>query len=125
MSEEDQILLYLYWTTRHLSCFLTKLLSTTKDGLVRYCNTKTNCNGVNNMWILRNLTSLLSSLDQLDVWTNTSVQTFDFSLCTSIPHNLSKSRISHLIHNAFRKKNGSARYTHIKVTRSKGTSLII
>ena len=29
-----------------------------------------------------------------------------------------KSRISNLVHNAFRKKNGSVRYTHIKVTRA-------
>ena len=75
----------------------------------------------NNMWILKNSTSLLSSLDQLDVRTATSVQTFDFStLYTSIPHDLLKSRISNLVHNAFRKKHGSVRYTHIKVTRAKG-----
>ena len=81
--------------TKDLSCLLTKLLSTIKDGLVRYCNTKTRCNGVNNMWILKNSTSLLSSLDELDVCTATSVQTFDFStLYTSIPHNLLKSRSS-------------------------------
>ena len=112
MSEEDQNLPYLYWTpklhkspykhrfiagsskctTKDLSCLLTKLLSTIKDGLVRYCNTKTSCNGVNNMWILKNSTSLLSSLDQLDVRTAKSVQTFDFStLYTSIPHDLLKS----------------------------------
>ena len=73
------------------------------------------------MWILKNSTSLLSSLDQLDVRTATSVQTFDFStLHTSIPHDLLKSRISNLAHNAFRKKDGSERYTHIKVTRAKG-----
>ena len=73
------------------------------------------------MWILKNSTSLLSSLNQLDVGTATSVQTFDFStLFTSIPHNLLKSRISNLVHNAFRKKNVSVRYTHIKVTRPKG-----
>ena len=30
------------------------------------------------------------------------------------------SRISNLVHNAFRKKDESVRYTHIKVTRSKG-----
>ena len=73
------------------------------------------------MWILKNSTSLLSSLDQLDVHTATSVQTFDFStLYTSIPHDLLKSRISNLVHNAFRKKDGSVRYTHIKVTRAKG-----
>ena len=77
MSEEDQNLPYLYWTpklhkspykhrfiagsskctTKDLSCLLTKLLSTIKDGLVRYCNTKTSRNGVNNMWILKNSTS--------------------------------------------------------------------
>ena len=62
--------------------------------MVRYCNTKTRHNGVNNMWILKNSTRLLSSLDQLDVRTATSVQTFDFStFYTSIPHDLLKSRI--------------------------------
>ena len=89
MSEEDQNLPYLYWTpklhkssykhrsiagsgkctTKDLSCFLTKVLSTIMDGLVRYCNTKTSDNGVNNMCILKSSTSLLSSLDQLDVST--------------------------------------------------------
>ena len=73
------------------------------------------------MWILKNSTSLLSSLDQLDVRTATSVETLDFStLYTSIPHDLLKSRISNLVHNAFRKKDGTVRYTHIKVTRAKG-----
>ena len=125
ISEEDQNLPYLYWTpklhkspykhrfiagsskctTKDLSCLLTKVLSIIKDGLVRYCNTKTSRNGVNNMRILKNSTSLLSSLDQLDVRTATSVQTFDFStLYTSIPHDLLKSRISNLVHSAFRKK---------------------
>ena len=73
------------------------------------------------MWILKNSTSLLSSLDQLDVRTATSVQTFDFStVYTSIPHDLLKSRISNLVHNAFRKKDGSVRYAHINVTRVEG-----
>ena len=141
MSEEDQNLSYLYWTpmlhkstykhrfiagsskctTKDLLCLLTKVLSTMKNGLVRYCNTKTSRNGVNNMWILKNSASLLSSLDQLDVRTATSVQTFDFStLYTSIPHDLLKSKISNLAHNAFGKKDGSVRYTHIKVTRAQG-----
>ena len=107
--------------TKGLSCLLTKVLSTIKDGLVRYCNTKTSHNGVNNMWILKNSTSLLSSLTQLDVRTAMSVQTFDFStLHTSIPHDLLKSRINNLVHNTFRKKDGSVRYTHIKVTRAQG-----
>ena len=46
-------------------------------------------------------------VDQLDV------QAFEFST-------LYTSRISNLVHNAFRKKDGSVRYTHIKVTRTKG-----
>ena len=102
--------------TKDLSCLLTKLLNTKKNGLVRYCNTKTSHTGVNNMWILKNSTSLLSSLDQLDIRTPTSVQTF----YTSIPHDLLKSRISNLVHNAFRKKDVTVRYTQIKVTRAKG-----
>ena len=141
MSEEDKNLPYLYWTpklhkvpfkhrfiagsskctTKDLSCLLTKVLTTVKDGLIRYNNTKTSRNGVNSMWIVKNSTSLLSSLDQLDVRTATSVQTYDFStLYTSIPHNLLKSRIAAPIHNSFKRRNGSNRYTHIKITSGKG-----
>ena len=102
-----------------MSCLLTKVLTTVKDRLIRYNNTKTSRNGVNSMWIwiFKNSTSLLSSLNQLDVRTATSVQTYDFSaLYTSIPHNLLKSRITALIHNSFKRRNGSNRYTHIKIT---------
>ena len=64
---------------------------------------------------------MLSLLDHLDVHTATLIHTFDFSMLhTSIPHNLLKSRIINLVQNAFRKKDGSVKYTHIKVTRSKG-----
>ena len=111
---------------RDLSCLRTKLLSTINDGLVRYCNTKTSHNGVNNMWILKNSTSWLSSLDQLDLPRATSLQTFDFStLYTSIPHDLLKSGISDHVHNAFRKKDGNVRYTRKKVTRENVISLVI
>ena len=49
------------------------------------------------------------------------VQTFDFStLYTSIPNDLLKFTVGSLVHNAFRKKDRSVRYTHIKVTRAKG-----
>ena len=141
MSEEDKNLPYLYWTpklhkvpfknhfiagsskctTKDLSCLLTKVLTTVKDGLIRYNNTKASRNGVNSMWIVKNSTSLLSSLDQLDVRKATSVQTYDFStLYTSIPHNLLKSRITALIHNSFKRRNGSNRYTYIKITNGKG-----
>ena len=42
------------------------------------------------------------------------------TLYTSIPHYLLKSRISNLVYNVFRKKDGSVRYTHTKVTSAKG-----
>ena len=142
MSEEDKNLPYLYQTpklhktsfknrfiagsskctTKDLSCLLTKLLSTIKDGLIRCCATKTNRNGINNMWILKNSTCLLSSLNQLNVHMLTSVQTYDFStLYTSIPHKLLKFRIAALVHNSFEKKDGSTCtcYIHIKVGQRK------
>ena len=50
-------------------------------------------------------------------YTFRSWNTCTFGLTT---HDLLKSRISNLVHNAFRKKDGSVRYTHIKVTRAKG-----
>ena len=74
------------------------------------------------MWIVKNSTSLLSSLDQLDVRTATSVQTYDFStLYISIPYNLLKSRIiTALVHKSFKRRDGSNKYTHIKITSGKG-----
>ena len=41
------------------------------------------------------------------------------TLYTSIPHDLLKSPINSIIKNAFKYKNGAARYTHIKVGRNK------
>ena len=141
MSEEDKDLPYLYWTsklhkapfkhrfiagsskctTKEFSCLLTKVLTTIKDELIRYSNTKTSRNGVNSMWIVKNSTSLLSSVDQLDVHTTTLVQTYDFStLYTSIPHNLLKSRITTLVYNSFKRRDGSNRYTHPEITSGKG-----
>ena len=42
------------------------------------------------------------------------------TLYTSITNDLLKSRISNLVHNDFTKKDGSVRYAHINVTRTKG-----
>ena len=73
------------------------------------------------MLTLKNSTSLSSSLEKLDVRYAKSVQTFDFSkLYTSIPHDLLKSRISTLIQNSFKKKDGSIRYTYIKFDGRRG-----
>ena len=140
LSDDDKRLPYLYWTpklhkspvkhrfiagsskctTKQLSSLLTKILTVIKTGLEKYCSIKTSHTGVNNMWILKNSTDLLSSLSHFGVHRATSIQTFDFStLCTSIPHDLLKSRMNSIINNAFKYKNGATRYTHIKVGRNK------
>ena len=96
------------------------MLTVIKTGLEKYCSIKTSYTGVNNMWIRKNATNLLSSLSPLGVHRATSIQTFDFStLYTSIPHDLLKSRMNNIINNAFKYKNGATRYTHIKVGRNK------
>ena len=128
LSDDDKRLPYLYWTpklhkspvkhrfiagsskctTKQLSSLLTKILTVIKTGLEKYCSIKTSHTGVNNMWILKNSTNLLSSLGHLGVHKATSIQTFDFStLYTSIPHDLLKSRMNNIINNAFKHKNGA------------------
>ena len=135
VSEEDKKLPYLYWTpklhkdpighrfiagsgkcsTKDLSSLLTKILTVIKNGLKRYCDVKTSHNSVNNMWILKNSKELLSSLEHQRVHKAKSIQTFDFStLYTSIPHDLLKSRITSLVHNSFKQKDGKIRYSFIK-----------
>ena len=107
-------------TTKQFSSLLTKILTVIKTGLEKYCSIKTSHTGVNNMWILKNSTSLLSSLSHLGVHRATSIQTFDFStLYTSIPYDLLKSCMNSIINNAFKYKTGTTRYTHIKVGRNK------
>ena len=138
LSDDDKRLPCLYWTpklrkspvkhrfiagsskctTKQLSSLL--ILTVIKTGLEKYYSIKTSHTRVNNMWILKNSTNLLSSLSHLGVHRATSIQTSDFStLYTSIPHDLLKSRMNSIINNAFKYKNGATRYTHIKVGRNK------
>ena len=80
LSDDDKRLPYLYWTpklhkspvkhrfiagsskctTKQLSSLLTKILTVIKTGLEKYCSIKTSHTGVNNMWILKISTNLLS-----------------------------------------------------------------
>ena len=80
LSDNDKGLPYLYWTpklhkspvkhcviagsskctTKQLSRLLTKILTVIKTGLKKYCSIKTSHIRVNNMWILKNSTNLLS-----------------------------------------------------------------
>ena len=140
LSDDDKRFPYLYWTpklhkspvkhpfiggssnctTKQLSSLLTKILTVIKTGPEKYCSIKTSHTEVNNMWILKNSTNLLSSLSHLGAYRATSIQTFDFStLYTSIPHDLLKSRMNSVRNNAFKYKNEAKRYTHMKVGRHK------
>ena len=102
LSDDDKRLPYLYWTpklhkspvkhrfiagsskctTKQLSILLTKILTVIKTGLEKYCSTKTSYTGVNNIWMHKNSTNLLSSLSHLGVHRANSIQTFDFLPCT-------------------------------------------
>ena len=136
LSDDDKRLPYLYWTpklhksplkhrfiagssectTKQLSSLLIKILTVIKTGLEKYFSIETSHTEINNMWILKNSTNLLSSLGHLGVHRATSIQTLDFStLYSSIPHDLLKSHVNNIINNAFEHKNGATRYTHIKV----------
>ena len=140
LSEEDKRLPYLYWTpklhkspvkhrfiagsskctTKQLSSLLTKILTVITTGLEKYCSIKTSHTGVNNMWILKNSTNLLSSLGHLGVHRATSIQTLDFfypvrfdpTWCTQVSYEQHHK-------NAFKHRNGATLYTHIKVGRNK------
>ena len=66
-----------------------------KDWARKYCVIKTSHTGVNNMWILKNSTNLLSLLSHLKVHRATSIQTFD------PVHFLLRSRMSSIINRCF------------------------
>ena len=117
LSDDNKSLPYLYWTVklqkspvkfRFIAGYKTVLQLVNqntyiiKNGPEKYnCSIKTNHNGVNNMWILKNSTSLLSSLGHLGVQRATFIQTFNFStLYTSIPHDLLKSCMNNIINDA-------------------------
>ena len=125
LSDDDKRLPYLYWTpklhkspvkhrsiagsskstTKQLSSLSTKILTVIKAEVEKYCSVKTSHTGVNNMWILKNSTNLLSSLADLGVRKTTSIQIFDIStLYTSISHDLFKSRMNNIINNAVNTK---------------------
>ena len=98
-------------STKPLSILLTKLLSTVKDGLQKYCSTAYSRNGVNQMWILKNSKDLINNLHSSDFNNVHSIRSYDFStLYTTIPHNKLKLRLAEIIRSAFLHKNGNRRY---------------
>ena len=102
--------------TKPLSKLLTSILTTVKDGLKKYCDVIYSHVGINQMWILINSKELLDNLNSNSLASVHSIKTYDFStLYTTIPHSKLKSRLTELIRNAFRLKNGKKRYEYIVV----------
>ena len=98
-------------STKPLSILLTSILTTVKDGLKKYCDVIYSRSGINQMWILKNSKELLENLNSNSLAPVHSIKTYDFStLYTTIPHSKLKSRLTELIRNAFRFKNGKKRY---------------
>ena len=103
-------------STKPLSILLTSILTTVKDGLKKYCDVIYSRSGINQMWILKNSKELLENLNSNSLTSVHSIKTYDFStLYTTIPHSKLKSRLTELIRNAFRFKNGKKRYEYIVV----------
>ena len=103
-------------STKPLSILLTSILTTVKDGLKKYCDVIYSRSGINQMWILKNSKELLENLNSNTLASVHSIKTYDFStLYTTIPHSKLKSRLTELIRNAFRFKNGKKRYEYIVV----------
>ena len=68
------------------------------------------------MWILKNSKELLDNLQSHSLFSIHSIKHMIFStLYTTIPHAKLKFRLSELIKNAFRYKNGKKRYGYIVV----------
>ena len=96
---------------------VSKLLTTVKDGLKKYCDKIYSRSGINQMWILKNSKELLDNFNYNSLSSINSIKTYDFStLDTNIPHTKLKSRLAELIRNTFRFKNGKKRYEYIVVS---------
>ena len=103
-------------STKPLSKLLTSILTTVKDGLKKYSDVIYSHSGINQMWILKNSKELLDNLQSHSLTSIHSIKTYDFStLYTTIPHTKLKARLSELIKNAFKCKNGKKRYEYIVV----------
>ena len=68
------------------------------------------------MWILKNYNELLGNWKSNSLASVNSINTYDFStLYTTIPQSKLQSRLTELIRNAVRFKNGKTRYEYIVV----------
>ena len=118
LTEEDIDLSKLYWipklhknpykqryiagsakcSTKPLSQILTRILTTVKECLQKYCGNAYARSGLNQMWILRNSKELLENLKAQSLHSVNRIKSFDFStLYTTIPHDKLKSILKEII----------------------------
>ena len=117
------------------SKLLTSILTTVKDGLKKYSDVIYSHSGINQMWILKNSKELLDNLQSHSLTSIHSIKHMIFrpfytlsayftlfyrsvhvlNTGTTIPHTKLKARLSELIKNAFKCKNGKKRYEYIVV----------
>ena len=101
-------------STKPLSILLTKLLTSIKKGLQKYCERAYSRSGINQMWIFKNSKELLDHLKSPNFNLITNIKSFNFStLYTTIPLQKLKSRLASIIRNSFLRKNGNRRYKYL------------
>ena len=95
--------------TKPLFKLLTSILTTAKEGVKKYCDVIYSHSGINQMWILKSFKELLDNLQSHLLTSIHSIKIYEFStLYISIPHTKLKARLSELIKNVFRCKNGKS-----------------
>jgi hypothetical protein len=105
-------------STKPLALILTKLLTTIKESLQRYCSTAYSRSGVNQMWILKNSKELLENLTSHDFSKIDSIRTYYFStIYITFPHNKLKSRLFQTIYNCFLNKNGTRKHKFLVIAK--------
>ena len=88
-------------TTTKLSKHLTSCLIKIKEHIQRYCDKTYENSGLNLFWSIKNSNEILTKLEQRK-YQACNISTYDFStLYTTLPHNLIKTKLIHLIENTF------------------------
>ena len=103
-------------STKSPSQILTRILTTVKEGLQKYCDTACARSGVNQMWILKNSKEFLENLKAQSLHSVNSIKSFDFStLYTTIPHDKLKSKLREIINQCFLHKNSNRRFQYVVI----------
>ena len=90
-------------TTSELSKLLTSCTTAIKGNAIKYCETMYERSRKNMFWPIKQSGEVLSKLQDIG-YQATSLSTYDFTLYTTLTHNLIKEKLLDLIERAFYKK---------------------